>query len=264
MRLQSQDTDTRCTWMRAGVLTYKLCDHEFECDFCPLDMVLRKTEAPQQAPAQAYTEHPVDCPLPMHEDEEILKLLQPFSHCPVGSDLVYSPGHVWVRLFKTKLAVLGLDSFIAMRLPETFSLVLPARKTPIEKGAPLGWVYTKSKTIPIISPLSGSIIRQNPLACEETMVIRTAPYDLGWLLSIIPTRLDAELPDLLGASTAERMVRHDMNTYITRAASRLRAHVERAGICMNDGGAPVATLEEALGEAAFVDLLRSVLPGSSS
>jgi hypothetical protein len=31
----------RCVWMQAGVVGYKLCDREFDCDRCPFDAALR-------------------------------------------------------------------------------------------------------------------------------------------------------------------------------------------------------------------------------
>lgn len=32
---------TQCVWMQAGVVGYKLCDREFDCDLCPFDAALR-------------------------------------------------------------------------------------------------------------------------------------------------------------------------------------------------------------------------------
>ncbi len=33
----------KCIWMLAGVLTYRLCDREYDCERCPLDAALRET-----------------------------------------------------------------------------------------------------------------------------------------------------------------------------------------------------------------------------
>ena len=30
-----------CVWVTAGVLNYKLCDRDFDCEHCPLDAALR-------------------------------------------------------------------------------------------------------------------------------------------------------------------------------------------------------------------------------
>lgn len=34
-----------CVWMEAGVLRYWLCNHDFDCDNCPLDAALRGVPA---------------------------------------------------------------------------------------------------------------------------------------------------------------------------------------------------------------------------
>lgn len=31
----------RCIWMEAGILSYLLCDREFDCENCPLDDAMR-------------------------------------------------------------------------------------------------------------------------------------------------------------------------------------------------------------------------------
>jgi hypothetical protein len=40
-----------CVWMEAGVLRYWLCNHDFDCDNCPLDAALRGVPlaSPQRA-----------------------------------------------------------------------------------------------------------------------------------------------------------------------------------------------------------------------
>lgn len=36
--------EKKCIWMAAGVLSYKLCNRGFNCDACPLDMVLQSMD----------------------------------------------------------------------------------------------------------------------------------------------------------------------------------------------------------------------------
>jgi hypothetical protein len=33
-----------CLWMLSGVLNYRLCDRDFDCEHCPLDRALRGIE----------------------------------------------------------------------------------------------------------------------------------------------------------------------------------------------------------------------------
>jgi hypothetical protein len=32
----------KCVWMLAGVVDYKLCDRQYDCEHCPLDSALRE------------------------------------------------------------------------------------------------------------------------------------------------------------------------------------------------------------------------------
>ena len=38
-----------CIWMSAGLLRYRLCDREYDCEHCPLDAALRGAPAPPHA-----------------------------------------------------------------------------------------------------------------------------------------------------------------------------------------------------------------------
>ncbi len=54
MKFTSDDSATRrlapkknrCVWMEAGILSYLLCDREFDCDRCPLDEAMRSHFSP--------------------------------------------------------------------------------------------------------------------------------------------------------------------------------------------------------------------------
>ena len=39
---RSEDRNRNCVWMEAGMIAYKQCDMEFDCDSCSLDDVMRR------------------------------------------------------------------------------------------------------------------------------------------------------------------------------------------------------------------------------
>ena len=43
--VHSQRLD-KCVWMATGVVTYKLCDFEYNCEACPFDQALREATPP--------------------------------------------------------------------------------------------------------------------------------------------------------------------------------------------------------------------------
>ena len=36
----------KCVWMESGVVSYKLCDFEYNCEACPFDQALRAHTPP--------------------------------------------------------------------------------------------------------------------------------------------------------------------------------------------------------------------------
>lgn len=49
-----------CVWMRAGVVTYKLCDRDFDCEHCPLDAALRNEPLPTAPGHRRETQQSVE------------------------------------------------------------------------------------------------------------------------------------------------------------------------------------------------------------
>ena len=46
----------KCVWMESGVVTYKLCDCEYNCEACPFDRALRDGTSPSVRSGSAKDE----------------------------------------------------------------------------------------------------------------------------------------------------------------------------------------------------------------
>lgn len=255
----SRNTEGKCVWMDAGILTYKLCDRAFDCDRCPLDHVLRKDD--KQGPAAADTEvdMPLQVPLPVPCDETIVRLLRGFTVSHLHEGLAYSTDHTWARFHDVKLAYLGITHPFSLLLPPSARIVFPAMSESVERGRPIAWIYTHTNVLPVLSPLTGTLVRQNRQLCEDPVFLRTNTYDLGWLACIVPSKHDAERPAMLPPARARIAEEAVLSTFMRRAARRLETHLAPGGICLNDGGETVSALDEAFGEAAYMELVRGVL-----
>jgi glycine cleavage system H lipoate-binding protein len=263
MHAQPTQNDQRCIWMNAGVISYKLCDQEFNCDYCPLDIVLRKTTQHGPGTEPPQVRRSVDIDLPSDLPDEVAHLLHPFTAMHVAADVQYSPEHLWVRSFNRKLSLVGLDSFLAALLPASASIVLSAQHTHVERGRPLGWVYANRKAFPIPSPMSGTVLRHNRLLDDDLTLIKENNLDLGWLVTLLPSDYDNEHEMLLDSNVMHDRIRDDMRVFVQRAIARFRLAAGPEGLCLNDGGAPVSSLENALGAEAFHQLIRPFFPSSA-
>ena len=57
----SEDTLNKCLWVSSGVVSYKLCDLEYNCENCPFDRVIRgdvlwRTDPLDRIPGEANSE----------------------------------------------------------------------------------------------------------------------------------------------------------------------------------------------------------------
>ncbi|MDH3284704.1 MAG: hypothetical protein OEQ13_08180, partial [Acidobacteriota bacterium] len=67
-----------CIWMSAGLVAYRLCDRDFDCEHCPLDAGLRGG-----APS-------LGTPVPADAAENDVQVVFP-------PDRSYTEGHLWLR-----------------------------------------------------------------------------------------------------------------------------------------------------------------------
>jgi len=248
--------DESCIWMKAGVLTYKLCDAQFECDTCPLDVVLRQSHE-ENVPATAHSfEHIVECALPGQLTEEVQKLLTPYCTACVHTDRYYSDHFMWVHFHHSTLVEIGIDEYFLSTLPASTTFVLGARKTPLQRGTPFGWAYFGHVSFPLLAPISGSIVTRYA-HCTPIPLPFIAKTNLpGSLCTVLPVYPDSEERNLICAETYRSVLHKQMARFVRKACRELSTDRQATGIFVNDGGVPVQTLEEVFGSEAYIDLVK--------
>ena len=91
------DSARPCLWMSAGLLTYRLCDRDFDCERCPLDAALRRGDLLGSRDHEALL-------APNHDPSDF------------PEDRRYTAGHSWVQVVDGQdggRLRFGLDTFAA-------------------------------------------------------------------------------------------------------------------------------------------------------
>ncbi len=118
------EKELKCIWMTAGMIAYKLCKYNLQCDRCPLYWELRNVSAdlltdlnssvggdlkiPEQVEGIPYIEE--------KGEEELFNLKE---------DLFYHPGHTWIKVEKAEEVRIGIDYFLANLLMDIRVVILP-------------------------------------------------------------------------------------------------------------------------------------------
>lgn len=246
MRLDA--TPEACVWMAAGLLSYKLCDREFECDVCPLDAALRGARdlAPGALPGL-----PVD------------------DHRGHGfpNDRRYTDSHLWIggvtgpdadQRPDQGLARLGLDGFAAQLLPQPIRVV-PTGARDLARGDVLCDFELPEGTLAIRSPIAARVVRNNPAIHQRPALVVESPYDAGWLVELEPRWDGASRDGLVDAEGARTRSEANTRHFRRRIAMHLLADVTTVGPCMADGGEPLINLSDILGGPTYLRILREFL-----
>jgi len=231
-----------CIWMRAGVLSYRLCDRAFDCEHCLLDMALHGGDG---GSAAAWT---------------------PGEWGPSGyrlfpQDRHFSSAHTWVLQLGSASVRLGVDALVAWLLSEATAVELPAVGTWLERGEVAATLLAKGGKLTIPAPLSGRVLGHNEAArgCPELVV--SSPYGAGWLLDMdVETgRKNKQFTQLLCGPDMEKLSRSHLHGFHRRTDALLASRPSRVGATMADGGKAVTDPRAMLGPARYLKLVQELL-----
>lgn len=255
-RLERQSPEIRgaqpCLWMSAGLVSFKLCDRDFDCEHCPLDAALRGES--RDGP-----------PAPEPEGAGAAPGGPPFSF---PDDRRYGDGHTWARLEapangEEDVARVGLDAFaIALALPVHRVIAADAEGSPAMHGAPLGDLELDGGLLAVASPVSGRLHAWNPLwedGSAGAAALAASPYEAGWIAEIALAD-PRQLETLAGADAARETALLDLRRFRRRAALHLlAADAVHTGPTLPDGGRILTDLRSILGPRRYLELLRELL-----
>lgn len=118
-------------------------------------------------------------------------------------ELYYNKEHVWAKVETDGTVTAGFDDIVAKGSHEIFYMKLLPEGTNVIQKKKLGVIESRKYSGPIVSPVSGVIVAINEdvrrLGAHAFM---DDPYGKGWLCTIKPSNLEAELKNLLHGDSA--------------------------------------------------------------
>ncbi len=221
-----------CVWMTAGILAWRLCDRDFDCEHCPLDAALR-------GPAHASAEPPPAC-------------------WAFPDDRLYHPGHLWVRQEAPGRMRCGIDALLAHLLRHARGVVLPAQGSLLVHGQAACWIQDGTDLIPLRSAASGSVAARNPDVLANARLLADSPYEEGWLFELLGDLADAA-PTAHPAAQARDAALRQLASLQRRAGRLLTRGRHAVGPTAADGGEPLDDLRRMLGPERYHRLIRPCL-----
>jgi len=230
-----------CVWMSAGLVVYRLCDREFDCDGCALDAALRGGNAPLAPQSDRLTALPSRHATQFPEDRR------------------YSTGHLWIQASPTDGAILriGLDGFVSDLIGDCAGVHCGNIPRRLNGGDLLFEIELAQGTLPIGAPFGCCVMRWNEGLAKDPRAVRADPYGKGWVTELDP--VDGTYPNgLLSAEDARKQAEFDLRGFRRRAALHLLADTAEVGSCLPDGGQILTDMRQLLGSDRYLQLLREM------
>jgi glycine cleavage system H protein len=217
--------------MSAGLVGYRLCDREFDCERCPLDAALRG-----QGPSWTDTGGPAPHAVHFPDDRR------------------YARGHTWVQAAGTGTRI-GIDAMAAALLGRPTEVWLADGAAP-SRGEPLCGLGLSCGALSLAAPVSGRDAVLNPALAEAPGLAADDPYGTGWLVEL---RHAAAPSDLVTADAAREATRLDLRHLRRRVALDLLKDLDPVGATLPDGGEASPDLRRMLGPGRYLALVRELV-----
>jgi len=210
----------------------------------------------------AYRTLPMD-PLPCKGDPECGKemnseaLFQDFRNIRIQKTFLYHRGHTWADISNRDMVKMGIDDFAGKCLPEVKTIILPARRNRIDQGQVCCWIVTEDGTLPILAPLTGTMVDANPSLIRQQNLIQKTPYEQGWLMHIEPEDLHRDLRHLYGEDQAYLVFQDDVRKLRETFQSVLDTHRNQLGPTLQDGGMVPVHPRDIVGPKRYFEIIAS-------
>lgn len=170
---------------------------------------------------------------------KIRKALTAFSaiilNIPQG--IFYSKNHTWTHLEKNGNAKIGLNGLLIHITGDANVNLLKNEGEHIVKGDVLAEIGQNGKSLKIYAPISGTIVKHNPILDGNKSIIQNDPYGKGWIYSVKPSNWVEEIPNCFLAEDATGWLSSEIVRYKDFIAmSANNTPNGSAQIILQDGG----------------------------
>ena len=119
------------------------------------------------------------------------------NNCNFPDNLLYDPDNfVWIDTSNTDYIKIGIIPIFSSISGKIKTIKLKKGDFFIDKGKSLGSIESPKYFGIVRSPFSGKIKEINLSVLSKPKQVNDSPYELGWLVKLVPSNLEEDLNDL--------------------------------------------------------------------
>jgi glycine cleavage system H protein len=239
------DEEKQCVWMTTGLIAYKLCTLEFRCEECIFDQVMRNETTAGSRPDYRRA---VPSATALNTEPSL----------QMKGALFYHQYHCWAKVEDLDEVRIGIDGILAQLVANVKAVVLPMEGEAVKQGQCFSHLIQERHIVPLISPLSGSVLSVNKQLKKSPAQVGSDPWEGGWLITIKPANLENDLRTLLFGRRAMEWYQKREQEVIAAGTALLNQSGTSLGPTMQDGGEIVTSLAAVLPSEQYYQILESL------
>jgi glycine cleavage system H protein len=149
----------------------------------------------------------------------------------VPGHLSYHPGHSWLVRERKNVVRVGADEFAAALAGNVERIELPKPGQWVRQGQKIVALFRNGEKAEMVSPTEGEVMEINSEVLANPALLRTDPYQKGWLLSLHVPDEESTSRNLVPASLVSQWMRDAVERLYSRQPAL-------AGAVAADGGRP--------------------------
>jgi glycine cleavage system H protein len=166
------------------------------------------------------------------------------------TDRLFHKGHGWAQTGQSGLVTVGLSDFAAKMVGPSMAVSLPQPGAQLRQGDRAWQFSSEGRSVDMLSPVDGTVVDVNPEIARRPEALHEDPYGTGWLFTVKPNRLRANLTSLLSGRVAREWMEQVSENLRLRLAPGL-------GALAQDGGSPVAGMARSIDPEHWDQLART-------
>lgn len=234
-----------CIWMDAGLVPYKLCPFEYDCDHCEFYMEITGKQKAE----------------PKYAEERSIELcLRRPEEAYFSPGIQYYKNHMWLKRTGQNRLIIGPDEFMISLLPSVVNIVLAPIGKEIQSNGCLAWIQLPFCMLYLNTPVAGTVTEHNPRLMELVQnkeEFCEHSYSDFWMVKLATESAEIDRTQWLTKQEYTRLLSDDWQ--IVRSVAKENYNTP-AGIASADGGELVDKI--GIPYESYRDLIKKVCHGS--
>ncbi|OGQ97750.1 MAG: hypothetical protein A2521_02290 [Deltaproteobacteria bacterium RIFOXYD12_FULL_57_12] len=155
--------------------------------------------------------------------------------CQYSPFLFYHHGHTWALVEENAYIRIGIDDLGQKLLGRIEEISLPGKGDQLDGGHGIR-VKSRRKTISLIAPVEGNVIKINSNLSMEPLLVNISPYGSGWLALLKPINLKKTIRQLLYGTDALNWFDDETIRLNNMFLKSVETVLPEVGVTLQDGG----------------------------